>query len=172
MATINQKIFKGGFVASLKDKIRNGESLSEYFQAKVSYPAEAEWESVIQVDPEKMKLRFRGEGESASNDLENAIAIYEAFPNLNEAQAADQKLWTYLTHVTLRDYVQARWPLAGSPEQIESDKDAKAAAVRSILWHWFASGNDRMLRRNAIARLWWAVHLTRAPWNNDPASKI
>ena len=164
MPTTNQKIFKSNFLATLKDQVRNAENLADYFEHKVSYPADSAWESLIQVNPEKLKLRFRGKGESASNDFENAIAVYEAFPDLTEAQASDQRLWAYLSHVTLRDYVQARWPLAGSPEQLASDNAAKFAAARSILWHWFASGNDRMLRRNAIARLWWAVHLTISPW--------
>lgn len=167
MTTANQKIFKQGYIAFLKDRLKTGEGLAEYFNSKASYPAESEWESTIKVSPEKLKLRFRGKGESASNDIENAIAVYEAFPDLTEAQASDQRLWSYLTHVTLRSYVQTRWPLAGSPEQLASDATAKAVAIRSILWHWFASGSDRMLRRNAIARLWWAVHLTRAPWERD-----
>ena len=168
MTTANQKIFKKSFISALKDKLKTGEGLADYFEAKASYPAEAEWESTIKVELEKLKLRFRGKGESASNDTENAIAVYEAFPNLTEAQASDQRLWAYLTHVTLRGYVQARWPLAGSPEQLSSDASAKSKAIRSILWHWFASGSDRMLRRNAVARLWWAVHLTRALWERDP----
>jgi hypothetical protein len=36
------------------------------------------------------------------------------------------------------------------------------------LEHWFASGADRSLRRHAIARLWWAAHLTASPWERNP----
>lgn len=165
---MNQKIFKGSFVAELRDRARSAESVCDYFKKDVLYPPDSDIESTIKVDPEKLKLRYKGQGESASNDLENAIAIYEAYPDLNETQASDLRLWVYLTHVTLRDYVLARWPLAGSCEQIIKDASGKAAAVNYIISHWFASGNDRMLRRNAIARLWWAVHLTRVPWSRDP----
>ncbi len=167
MPTVNQNIFKGSFVANLKAKLRNSEGIEDYFKPKLSYPDDVVWQSTIQVDPEKLQLRFRGKDQSASNDIENAIAIYEAFPALTEAQASDQRLWTYLAHVTLRDYVMARWPLAGTPGQFMKDQRAKGVALRSIFWHWFASGNDRTLRRNAISRLWWAVHLTRAPWEKD-----
>lgn len=168
MTTINQKIFKGPFVAELRDRLRFEDSLCEYFKTATEYSADAAFESTIKVDPAKLALRFRGAGESASNDLDNAIALYEAFPDLSETQASDPRLWVYLTHVTLRDYVLARWPLPGSCDQAMQDKDAKVSATNYILTHWFTSGNDRLLRRNAIARLWWAVHLTKSPWERLP----
>ena len=134
MATINQKIFKKTFVSALKEKLRGGEGLADYFEPEVSYPPEAELQSTIQVNSEKLKLRFRGKKESASNDVENAIALYEAFPDLTEAQASDQRLWVYLSHVTLRDYVQARWPLAGSKEHIASDSSIWPYIVTLSRW--------------------------------------
>lgn len=156
------------FVSELRDKVRNGESLCDYFKAELDYPADAVMESPIKVVPESLELKYKGPGETVSNDLENAIALYEAFPDLNETQASDIRLWTYLTHVSLRDYVRKRWPLAGTCEQAMKDKKTKEAAISYVLSHWFASGgNDRSLRRNAAARLWWAVRLTRAPWERD-----
>ncbi len=44
----------------------------------------------------------------------------------------------------------------------------KIRAINQIFDHWFVSGNDRDLRRHAIARLWWAAQLTYAPWERDP----
>lgn len=156
------------FVEDLRDKVREGESLCDYYKKAAEYPESASFESPIKVDAEHLKLRYREAGESASNDLENAIALYEAFPGLNETQASDARLWTYLTHVSLRDYVLARWPLAGSCEQAMKDSQQKQSAINFVLSHWFATGgNDRSLRRNAVARLWWAVRLTRAPWERD-----
>jgi hypothetical protein len=164
---MNQKIFKRSFVGELRDKVRSGESLGDYFKRQIEYPADSELESSIKVDAEKIKLRFKGKRESAANDIDNAIAIYESFPELNETQASDPRLWVYLTHVTMRDYVLARWPIAGSCQQVSLDSNAKAKAVNHILSHWFASGGDRILRRNALARLWWPVHLTVAVWEKD-----
>lgn len=166
---INQNVFRGMYVAELQDKVRSGESLCDYFNRDFDCPTDAVMESPIKVDPEKLKLKYRGEGESASNDLENAIALYEAFPELTETQASDPRLWAYLTHVTLRDYVFARWPLGGSCEQIKGDDKQQSMVSDFILSHWFASsGTDRLLRRNAAARLWWPVHLTYAPWLREP----
>lgn len=164
---VNQKIFKRSFVSDLRDAVKSGETLCDYLKKEISYPAASELESTIKVDPEKLQLKYKGEGESASNDLDNAIAIYEAYPDLTEVQASDPRLWTYLTHVTLREYVLARWPMVGSCEQIIQDEE-KTSAINFVLSHWFSSGNDRKLRRNAVARLWWAVRLTRAPWEQDP----
>ena len=165
----NQNIFRGMYVEELRDKVRASESLCEYYKKEAEYPASASIESTIKVDAEQLKLRYKEAGESASNDLENAIALYEAFPELNETQASDARLWTYLTHVSLREYVLARWPMAGSCEQAMQDEQQKNSAINYILSHWFATGgNDRSLRRNAVARLWWAVRLTRAPWERDP----
>ena len=49
------------------------------------------------------------------------------------------------------------------------DDASKTKAINFILEHWFVSGNDlKGLRRHAIARLWWAAHLTYAPWESDP----
>jgi len=166
---INQNVFKRMYVAELRDKVRHGESLCDYFKKDVDYPVDAFIESTIKADPEKLKLKYRGAGESASNDIDNAIALYEAFPGLTETQASDPRLWTYLTHVTLRDYVFARWPLEGSCEQMKGDTKKQATVADFIMSHWFASGgNDRLLRRNAAARLWWPVHLTYAPWQREP----
>lgn len=37
-----------------------------------------------------------------------------------------------------------------------------------MIGHWFVKGGGLgALRRNAIARLWWAAHLTYAPWTRD-----
>lgn len=90
---MNQKIFKGSFVAELREKVKSSDSLCDYFKKGISYPSQSELDSTIKVDPAKLKLRYKGKGESASNDLENAIAIYEAYPDLTETQASDSRLW-------------------------------------------------------------------------------
>lgn len=165
----NQTIFKSLAVSELRDKVRSGESLREYFSKSAQYPSSLSFETPIKVDSELLKLRYKGASESAIDDISNAIALYEAFPGLTDTQASDARLWTYLTHVSLRDYVLARWPLSGSFEQVMADAKAKNTAIEHMLTRWFAmGGNDRSLRRNAAARLWWGVRLTRAPWERDP----
>lgn len=165
----NQNIFKEMAVGELRDKLRSGESICDYFKNDVEYPLSYFFESPIKVDIENLTLRLKEVSDSSNNDINAAIALYEAFPELSEAQASDPRLWVYLTHVSLREYVLKRWPVNESCEQVIGDSNKKETVINNILSHWFATGgNDRSLRRNAVARLWWAVRLTRAPWATDP----
>ena len=103
-------------------------------------------------------MSFPGKlSERAAADAEHAIAIYQCIGRLEEAQARDARLWSWLTHAVFHGYCRERWPLPGTPDQAKS----------SVISHWFLDGKRgpaTALRRNAIARLWWATHLTRAPW--------
>ncbi len=88
-----------------------------------------------------------------NDDCKTAIAIYEAFENLEPIQASDERLWVYLAHVDLYPYMVKRW----NAVQNGTAKDA----IRYILDHWFltstAQGN---LMRHAISGLWWSVFLS------------
>lgn len=96
----------------------------------------------------------------ASSEFEHALKIYEWLGPLSETEARDPRLWAWMSHVPFADFTRARWPIP---------PDTKGAR-NSILDHWFVRGEGRSsLRRHAIARLWWAVHLTRAPWEQDEA---
>jgi hypothetical protein len=88
-------------------------------------------------------------------DAQNAILIYEYLIGLSRVQAADSRLWTTLTHTTFWSYCQGRWPVATSKNY--------------VLEHWFELKGRGLgaLRRNAISRLWWAAHLTVAPWEES-----
>jgi len=98
-------------------------------------------------------------GKKAADDVGDAIFVFNYLSDLKPSQAVDERLWTHLTHVTFADYCSRRWPVdTGRPREKLEDH------VRS---HWFVQGGRGGLRRNAIARLWWAAHLTVAPMEND-----
>ncbi len=91
----------------------------------------------------------------AATDAENAEKIHRWLPEMSEVQAADERLWVHLTHTTFMEYSRRRWP----PNK-----------VAEVVDHWFLrSPGLSGLRRNAVARLWWAAHLTASPWDRDPA---
>jgi len=97
----------------------------------------------------------------ARADFENALQVYSWIGPLAEMEARDARLWAWMAHVPFADYTRARWPI---PEG-----DTKSAR-NSVLDHWFVHGEGRSaLRRHAVARLWWGVHLTLAPWAKDGA---
>jgi len=99
-------------------------------------------------------------GDSASeSDANNAVLVHRYLPDLTPMMAADERLWAALTHREFWTYCSARWP--------------KASKRQYVVEHWFLAGRGlAALRRNAISRLWWAAHLTCAPWEADPDLKF
>jgi hypothetical protein len=150
----------------MRADLRSGKSLQSYFED--SYPVKEKdlIASAIELNGRLPKLKIM-KTDPASADLENSVALYEYYKNLNETQASDPRLWIYLGHVEFRKYSLARWGLDGSYKDLK-DATAQYKAINQLLDHWFVNGNDRDLRRHAIARLWWAAHLTYAPWERDP----
>lgn len=98
----------------------------------------------------------RGRG----RDVANAPRVYEFLGAMDPANAADSRLWTYLSFVTYRDYMNERWPLNGMPNW------KKRARTR-----WMMPRTNRgTLIRHGIARLWWVTSLTYDPTLRYPLS--
>ena len=149
----------------MRVELRSGHSLKSYFED--SYPVKERELLVSTIEtPGKPPALKAPKKDPVSADLENAIALHGYYGGLDETQASDPRLWIYLSHAEFRKYALARWGLDGSYSDLKDDA-AKKRAINQLLEHWFISGNDRDLRRHAIARLWWAAHLTYAPWEKD-----
>src|SRR3989344_7307725 len=160
-----QKIFKRAVAEQMRVELRSGHSLKSYFED--SYPVKERELLVSTIEtPGKQPALKAPKKDPVSADLENAIALHGYYGDLDETQASDPRLWIYLSHAEFRKYALARWGLDGSYSDLKDDA-AKKRAIKQLLEHWFISGNDRDLRRHAIARLWWAAHLTYAPWEKD-----
>jgi hypothetical protein len=86
-----------------------------------------------------------------ADDLQNTRLIHTALRTLTPVQAMDERLWTYLAHVTYWKYMQERW---GS--------DAVAAR------YFFKNRGISGLTLHGIARLWWFGHVTYDPGRPDP----
>ena len=85
-----------------------------------------------------------------TNESANAIAIYEALPDLDPVNASDPRLWDYLAFTMCRTYMERRWP-------IESGKNWRGR----VKDRWFFLHPSRgVLIRHGIARLWWIASLT------------
>ena len=145
------KYFKSDFV----DQLRELEDLSFYSNDDELRIDESAIVESRQTDIAEQIPRLNP---AIDSDAENAMKIYAYLP-LNPTQASDTRLWTYMAHVTFRGYTKNRWSLK------ESSTDSQKRSY--IEDHWFSSGSSRSLRRNSISRLWWAAHLTVAPWEKD-----
>lgn len=104
--------------------------------------------------------------ETVALDGENASSLFEAVGNIDRANASDPRLWTYLSTITLRDYMSTRWPI--------SNPDSFKSRVED---HWLmTTSSPRKMIRNGAARLWWIAALTHDPFlerrlsseNGDP----
>ena len=143
---IVQRRFKKTYAEELADRVKNGYNLDLY--GKESFPYDKEQVVIIPTlrYPEGLKEKMIP---TPQGDFESAVALYEAYPNLTPLQASDKAFWTYLTHVDLFDYVQARFP-----KVLEDDFDN----VNYIINHWFAPKDWSC--RHPLASLWWFIHLT------------
>lgn len=160
-----QKIFKRSAVEQMRADLRSAKSLKTYFEEVFPVKEKELLRSTIEVRGKAPVLKVPKK-DPVSADLENAIALHAYYAGIDETQASDSRLWVYLSHVEFRRYTLGRWGLGGAFKDLKDD-DSKKRAIAQILDHWFVSGNDRDLRRHAIARLWWAAHLTHAPWERD-----
>ncbi|MFA5878472.1 MAG: DUF6339 family protein [Candidatus Staskawiczbacteria bacterium] len=161
-----QKIFKRSVSDRLYADLRSSVSLQDYFKDFFKVDKKETLASTIEIQGRLPNLKVHKK-DIASGDLDNAIKFYEYYKNIDETQASDSRFWVYLTHVDFRKYCLTRWGISGHYKDFKKEEEIKKA-ITFITEHWFVSGNDRDLRRNALARLWWAAHLTYAPWERDP----
>lgn len=164
---IRQNIFSSSAVARLMFELRNEKKFSNYLEDDISFTEGEVLDSTIELPGEKPELHIDITNPS-STDLENAILIHSYYKGIDNTQASDSRLWTYLSHIEFRKYTMLRWGLKYSKDELSSDEKKQESAIQQILDHWFVSAGDRDLRRHSIARLWWSVRLTHAPWISDP----
>lgn len=96
----------------------------------------------------------------AHNDGDSAVVLFEAIGDIDRANAADPRLWSFLALVTLRDYLVKRWP------RISGNEWKAAIKERGLL----KTPSRRKLIRHGIARLWWVANLTYDPGCGRPLS--
>jgi len=143
-----QKVFKSSYISKLKDDVNSGKSIHLYKENEFEYNKERELVLPMVKKPEELLKKM-----NAKNDLESAIALYEAYSDFTPIQASDERFWTYLSHVDLFLYMQKRWS-----KHIEGKVDNE---VKYILEHWFLqSTSQQNLMRHSLAGLWWSVYLS------------
>lgn len=158
-----ENILRSVVADQLRADVKHGIGLQAYYEDSIDFDADQLWPLRVELGGDKPTLAPNRE-----SDVDNAILLHSYLANLDETQASDKRLWTYLAHVSFREYTKNRWKLPYSLEEINSDPAKRKKVIDSVLSHWFLSGTDsRALRRHALARLWWAAHLTVAPWERE-----
>jgi len=143
-----QLIFKEKYLQQLKKTLEEGVSVELYRSNEFVYDKKATLMMPNIGKPENLSQKLK-----IDNDFETAVLLYEAFKNLEPIQAADERLWTYLSHVDLYSYMIKRWISA----YLGTAKDSRTY----ILEHWFLRSTSHSdLLRHALSGLWWAVYLS------------
>ncbi len=151
---IAQRTFKKAYAETLADRVRNGYDLDLY--GKEAFPYDKDEVLIIPTIryPEGLLSKLIP---TAQGDCQSAIALFEAYPNLTPLQASDKAFWTYLTHVDLFEYVQARYPKV---------KQEDFSNINYVLNHWFYISD--WIKVHPLASLWWYVYLTYDEASADP----
>jgi hypothetical protein len=144
------KVFNTAYLQKLKEEIRD--NLPKYFDGSLKLEDEGIVNTKIRVPKDIPVLDA-----FADSDATNAIKVYEYLSTLDDSSATDERVWSYMAHVPFRDHIIGRWPI-GPSDDIEK-------AITSINDHWFYG--QRGLVRNGIARLWWGVRASVAPWEDS-----
>lgn len=140
-----QRTFKESYVKALRDAVKSGEAVPKY-SAESFEIDESQVKRLANVyEPTGLAEKMEA---ACDNDFKAAVAVYEAYKDISPLLASSESFWAYLTHTTLFKYTQNRWPKV---------KNNSASTVY-ILSHWFIGGKG--ILRNAIASLWWGMHLT------------
>lgn len=136
-------IFKESYCDKLYRNLNNPEYYKIYLNDKFQF------EEKFPLGGSGIFLEDNFKLDYTKSDVENSILFYNSI-ELNETQASDKRLWTYLTHVKFWEYMNKRWPINKDESSIGRIKDR----------YFLNNANIESLSRNGISRLWWYSHLT------------
>ena len=160
------RVLKNTKLTEIRQKLSSLEDLNSYISGDFGL-TEADFLSA-EVAGSDDALLFETKTDKNEEDLLNAIMLHKRLDRIDPAKAADLRLWAYLAYYVCPDYVRRRWP-AAYPDLDSQSEEIKKREAGIILSHWlFGTATDRALRRNSLARLWWAAYVTHKVWESDP----
>lgn len=103
-----------------------------------------------------------GEPHSTEFDADNAQLLFEGYPEITPAIAADERIWVSLCHNQHYNYMLNRWPI--EPDVAHHQTEKGIVEQR----YFFLYGPRKSQERNGLSRLWLSAALTRDPEREDP----
>lgn len=100
--------------------------------------------------------------DDSTYDLENSKRLFLALKDLTPVQAADERLWAYLSHTVGWQYMRKRWNV----DNFRGNAEKRKQYIRDR--YFFMPNRDRALVRNGIARLWTYAYVTYDEQRDDP----
>ena len=157
------RVLNSGAMLALKDSIpqnveryKNGSKdwLEEIFSDKKNTML-----SVIEDTGVTLKV---DKPHSTEYDAYNAQLLFEGYPGITPAIAADGRIWATLCHNQHYEYMLKRWPI--EPDVAHHQTEEGIIEQR----YFFRYGPRKSQERNGLSRLWLSAALTRDPERQDP----
>lgn len=95
-------------------------------------------------------------------DADASIIVYQSMKGMTPALAREERVWVRLTHIECLDYSRARWLSRASADKLEGQ----------VRLHMFAGGLTGIRDDNAVARLWWNMHVATVADSEDPVGAL
>lgn len=99
---------------------------------------------------------------SIEYDAHNAQLLYEGYPGITPAIAADERIWVTLCHNQHYEYMLKRWPI--EPDIAHHQTEQGIIEQR----YFFGHGLRKSQERNGLSRLWLSAALTHDVERQDP----
>ena len=157
----NQRLLKETGLESLTDQLNSGKTVDQYISDTPNFGLALTdfcWLNNFRVNDAKIKQMVA----SVNSDVECAILLYEALPDLNGLFASYAPFWTHLSHYELFDYMKKRWPNI-TKNTDDTPKDV-VQSINYIRKYWFYHG----AMNSWLSSLWWSVFMTKDDNREDP----
>ena len=145
----------------LSDKLISGDSIEQYVSTSPQFGVPQSGFCYLRpfhVDEEIIKNMIQ----KAGSDVDAAITLYEALPDLNCLFASHGPFWTHLSHFELFDYMKKRWP--NIVKNIDDSPKDVVQSINYIKKYWFYHGP----MNSWLSSLWWSVYMTKDDSREDP----
>lgn len=157
------RVLSSGAVLQLKSQIHQNVTsyqsgsrdwLDNYFSAPKN--------TILSIVDDSAIVLKTGKSHSTEFDAYNAQLLFEGYPTITPAIAADERIWVSLCHNQHYEYMLNRWPIV--PD--ESHHQTEEGIIRQR--YFFGYGLRKSQERNGLSRLWLSAALTYDPSRQDP----
>ena len=142
-----QRILRQRYSENLISRVKNSEAIELFMNSE--FQIDDEHTLVMPYMERPLGLCDKLDSD---DDMSSAIAIYEAFHGLSPLEAADPRLWNYLSIIDLYPYLLKRWPNVFKRKEGTNEKTY-------ILEHFLLEKSSHLLR-HGLSGLWWSVKLS------------
>lgn len=157
------RVLNSGAMLALKNQIPQNVELyksdSREWLDKIFDDKKNTMQSVIEDTGVTLKV---DKSHSIEYDAYNAQLLFEGYPDITPAIAADGRIWVTLCHNQHYEYMLKRWPI--EPDAAHHQTEKGIVEQR----YFFAYGPRKSQERNGLSRLWLSAALTHDPNRQDP----